>query len=153
MCIAPFHPPHKALRRVRPSLPYRGVNRVKGLTCQEAAKSGLKHRQVGHRACASNHCATQPLGSQDLRSRRVFHLPRLRTPPTMPPRRTAHPQLPPGSPGPTKGCSPDFLPLKPPGQHPVLLTEVISISDSGDSLEFQVTAHKYGIRHKWGPNC
>ena len=66
---------------------------------------------------------------------------------TTQPERTSGPQLPPGSPGTAKGCSLDLLPLKPPGQHPVPLTEAISIRDSGDSLELQVTAHKYVIRH------
>lgn len=45
---------------------------------------------------------------------------------TTQPQRTSCPQLLPSSPGPAKGCSLDFLPLKPLGQHPVLLTQVIS---------------------------
>lgn len=42
---------------------------------------------------------------------------------TTQPQRTSCPQLLPSSPGPAKGCSLDFLPLKPLGQHPVLLTQ------------------------------
>lgn len=53
------------------------------------------------------------------------HLPEFWTLSTTQPQRTSCPQLLPSSPGPAKGCSLDFLPLKPLSQHPVLLTPVI----------------------------